>query len=254
MIRSMKLALLSDLHANRRALEACLAHARGAGATRFAVLGDLVGYGAEPREVVETVMELAGRGAIVVRGNHDEAALAAPAGSASAEHVAAGWSQAQLGPEHRAFLAGLPLAVVRDEALFVHADPYDPERWQYLDHAPLVQRALGAAQEKWGVRKVFCGHVHGQQLYYLGAHGGPMAFTPVPGVPVPLAAHRSWLALVGSVGQPRDGDPRAMYALLDVAQARLAFHRIAYDHAGAAAAIRAAGLPEHFARRLEQGR
>jgi diadenosine tetraphosphatase ApaH/serine/threonine PP2A family protein phosphatase len=81
-----------------------------------------------------------------------------------------------------------------------------------------------------------------------------MAFSPVPEVPVPLAAHRTWLAIVGSVGQPRDGDPRAMYALFDVAQARLSFHRIAYDHTAAAAAIRAAGLPESFAMRLERGR
>ena len=81
-----------------------------------------------------------------------------------------------------------------------------------------------------------------------------MPFSPVTGVPVPMRAHRSWVALVGSVGQPRDGDPRAMYAMLDTAQARLAFHRIAYDHVGAAAAVRAAGLPEGFAQRLERGR
>jgi diadenosine tetraphosphatase ApaH/serine/threonine PP2A family protein phosphatase len=117
-----------------------------------------------------------------------------------------------------------------------------------------VGRALGAAQRQWGASKVFCGHVHQQQLYYRAADGHPMAFAPVPDVPVPLAAHRNWLAIVGSVGQPRDGDPRAMYALFDVAQARLSFHRIAYDHTAAAAAIRAAGLPESFATRLERGR
>jgi diadenosine tetraphosphatase ApaH/serine/threonine PP2A family protein phosphatase len=92
------------------------------------------------------------------------------------------------------------------------------------------------------------------QLYYRGTDGKPIVFAPVPGVPVPLAAHRSWLALVGSVGQPRDGDPRAMYALFDAAQARLTFQRVAYDHGGTAAAIRAAGLPEAFAQRLERGR
>jgi diadenosine tetraphosphatase ApaH/serine/threonine PP2A family protein phosphatase len=250
----MKLALLSDLHANRRALLACLDHARGMGATRFALLGDLVGYGAEPVAVLETVMELAYRGAVVVRGNHDTVAHGGTATGGTGEQLAGAWTKAQLGPAHRAFLAALPLTACRDDALFVHADPYDPAAWQYLDRPALVRRALGAAHKQWGASKVFCGHVHQQQLYYRAADGHPMAFAPVPGVPVPLAAHRSWLAVVGSVGQPRDGDPRAMYALLDVAQARLSFHRIAYDHAAAAAAIRAAGLPESFASRLEQGR
>ena len=251
----MKLALLSDLHANRRALHACLAHARQLGATRFAILGDVVGYGAEPVEVVETVMELAAQGALVVRGNHDTAAARGGGGiEGTGEQASAGWTQAQLGPAHRAFLAALPLTATLGDALLVHADPHAPARWQYLDRPALVGRALGAAQRNWGASKIFVGHVHQQQLYYRAADGHPMAFSPVPGVPVPLAAHRSWLAVVGSVGQPRDGDPRAMYALFDMAQARLAFHRIAYDHTATAAAIRAAGLPESFALRLELGR
>lgn len=253
MIPGMKLALLSDLHANRRALAACLAHARAAGATRFGFLGDLVGYCAEPVAVVETVMELAAHGAIVVRGNHDEVA---PGGGAPAtgEQLAAAWTAAQLAPAHRSFLAGLPLAATCEGTLLVHADPHEPQRWQYLDRPVLAGRALDAAEARWQARTVFCGHVHEQHLYYQGAHGGPMAFDPVPGVAVPLAPHRRWLALVGSVGQPRDGDPRSMYALFDVAQARLTFHRIAYDHGGAAAAIRAAGLPPALAQRLERGR
>jgi diadenosine tetraphosphatase ApaH/serine/threonine PP2A family protein phosphatase len=251
----MKLALLSDLHANRRALHACLTHARQQGATRFAVLGDVVGYGAEPVEVVETVMQLAEQGALVVRGNHDTAAAQGAGGiGGTGEQLSTGWTQAQLGPRHRAFLAGLPLTATLDDALLVHADPHAPGRWQYLDRPALVGRALGAAQRSWGASKVFVGHVHQQQLYYRAADGHPMAFAPVPGVPVPLAAHRCWLAVVGSVGQPRDGDPRAMYALFDMTQARLSFHRIAYDHTATAAAIRAAGLPESFALRLERGR
>jgi diadenosine tetraphosphatase ApaH/serine/threonine PP2A family protein phosphatase len=250
----MKLALLSDLHANRGALTACLAHARRAGAVRFAFLGDLVGYGAEPGAVLDTVMELAARGALVVRGNHDTAAQEDGGTGGTGEQLAAEWTRAQLDERQRGFLASLPLTASVDDALLVHADPYDPARWQYLDRPALVRRALGAAQRQWGASKVFCGHVHQQQLYYRGADGRPMAFAPVPDVPVPLAAHRNWLAIVGSVGQPRDGDPRAMYALFDVEQARLSFHRIAYDHTAAAAAIRAAGLPESFAMRLERGR
>jgi diadenosine tetraphosphatase ApaH/serine/threonine PP2A family protein phosphatase len=250
----VKLALLSDLHANLRALDACLAHARAAGATRFALLGDLVGYGPDPVAVVERVMTLAAAGAIVLRGNHDEAALHPPVHAQTAEAQSAAWTHAQLGPVHHAFLANLPLTATCEDSLLVHASAHEPQQWEYVDRPAMARRCLDAAHAQWGLRRVFCGHVHEQQLYYRGADGKPVVFAPVPGVPVPLAAHRSWVALVGSVGQPRDGDPRAMYALLDLAQARLAFQRVAYDHGGTAAAIRAAGLPEAFAQRLEQGR
>ena len=250
----VKLALLSDLHANLRALDACLAHARAAGATRYAILGDLVGYGPEPVQVLQRVMDLVTLGAIVVRGNHDDAALHEPAVRQTAQDLSAAWTHAQLSDVHRSFLLHLPLAATVEDTLLVHASARDPQQWEYVDRPEMARRCLLAAQAEWGLKRVFCGHVHEQVLYYRGVDGKPMPFNPVPGVPVPLASHRSWLALVGSVGQPRDGDPRAMYALFDVAQARLAFHRIAYDHAGTAAAIRAAGLPEGFAQRLERGR
>ena len=249
----MKVALLSDLHANARALAACLAHAGAAGATQFAFLGDLVGYGPDPAAVVDQVMALAAQGALVVRGNHDEATLHAPDTPVTLEDLSAQWTHAQLTGRHRSFLAGLPLTARLGDALLVHASAHEPGRWEYVDRAPLAQRCLDDAQAHWNARQVFCGHVHEQQLYYRGADGRIAAFAPVPGVAVPLTPHRHWLGVVGSVGQPRDGDTRAMYALLDVAQGRLAFHRVAYDHAGAAAATRSAGLPEAFAQRLERG-
>lgn len=249
----MKLALLSDLHANLRALDACLAHARAAGATRFAFLGDLVGYGAEPAEVLQRVRALAAEGAVVVRGNHDEAACTPPP-AGTAEALSGAWTHERLSAADRDWLASLPLTAQVDDALLVHASADAPERWTYVDRPALAERCLAAAQAQWGARRVFCGHMHEQQLYYRGADGRLHAFAPVPGTAVPVGGHREWLAVVGSTGQPRDGDPRAMYALLDLAQPRLAFHRVAYDHAGAAAAIRAAGLPEDFARRVERGR
>ena len=103
-------------------------------------------------------------------------------------------------------------------------------------------------------RRVFCGHVHHQRLYYTGRGRALMEFTPQPGVAVPVSGHRRWLATVGSVGQPRDGDVRAMYALFDATQQRLAFHRVAYDHRAAAAAIRRTPQPAWYAQRLEEGR
>ncbi|MBI5276360.1 MAG: metallophosphoesterase family protein [Burkholderiales bacterium] len=250
----MRLALLSDVHANRHALQACLAHARRAGVARFAFLGDLVGYGAEPGAVVDEVMALCAAGAVAIRGNHEAAALA-PAGAApkNLEELSAQWTGTQLNEGQRAFLGALPLTASLESTLLVHASADAPDRWTYVERPEQAQLCLDAAAAL-GTQRVFCGHVHEQCLYFASRTGKLLPFTPVDGVPVPLAAHRGWVALVGSVGQPRDGDPRAMYAVLDVAQQRLAFHRVAYDHLGAAAAIRRSGLPESFAQRLENGR
>ena len=104
------------------------------------------------------------------------------------------------------------------------------------------------------VRHVFGGHVHMQTLYYRGVDSGLMKFAPTPGITVPVPRHRHWLATIGSVGQPRDGNPQAMYALFDSVKLQLSFQRVSYDHQAAAAAIRKAGLPTFFADRLEVGR
>jgi diadenosine tetraphosphatase ApaH/serine/threonine PP2A family protein phosphatase len=136
----------------------------------------------------------------------------------------------------------------------VHASADAPQAWHYVYGHLAAERSLDAVAHLAEVRYVLGGHVHQQALYYRGAGPGLMQFAPTPGVAVPVPAHRQWLATVGSVGQPRDGDVRAMYALLDVDRAQLTFHRVAYDHLSAAAAIRAAGLPEFFAQRLEVGR
>jgi diadenosine tetraphosphatase ApaH/serine/threonine PP2A family protein phosphatase len=99
----------------------------------------------------------------------------------------------------------------------------------------------------------FCGHVHEQRLYYMGAAGRPMPFRPVPGTPIPAGKHRQWLAIVGSAGQPRDRNNSACYALADRERARLTFFRVPYDYKAAAQKIRSAGLPERLAVRLERG-
>ena len=96
--------------------------------------------------------------------------------------------------------------------------------------------------------------MHLQTLYYRGVDAGLMKFMPTPGVAVPVPKHRHWLATIGSVGQPRDSNPQAMYAVFDTDKLQLTFHRVSYDHHAAAAAIRKAGLPAFFADRLEQGR
>lgn len=250
----MKLALLSDIHANLQALEACLAHAQGQGAQQLALLGDFVGYGADPVAVMQRVMRLAEQGAWVIRGNHDDMALHPPAEIKTIGDSTAQWTHEQLDAAQKDFLAALPLTMRREAMLLVHASAEAPERWRYVYDSHGAAMSLDAVRDMTEVRYVFGGHVHMQTLYYQGSAGGLMKFEPTAGVAVPVPRHRHWLATVGSVGQPRDGNPKAMYALFDSARAQLIFHRVDYDLYAAAAAIRRAGLPEYFAGRLEQGR
>jgi diadenosine tetraphosphatase ApaH/serine/threonine PP2A family protein phosphatase len=250
----MRLALLSDVHSNIQALDACLAHARGQQVQRFAFLGDLVGYGANPQEVIDRVMLLTEEGAMVLKGNHDEMAVRPPPLVKTIGDSTAEWTHRQLGLSALLWLDTLPYAIHLDTVLLVHASADAPELWRYVYDQRSATASLNAANDWPGVRYVFGGHVHLQTLYYRGATDGLMAFAPQPGVAIPVPQHRQWLATIGSVGQPRDGNPKAMYAVLDTERAQLTFHRIPYDHYSAAAAIRRTGLPEFFAHRLEVGR
>jgi diadenosine tetraphosphatase ApaH/serine/threonine PP2A family protein phosphatase len=251
----VKLALLADVHANLQALQACLGDAAARGATHHAFLGDLVGYGADPAAVLDVVMAHSARGAWAVKGNHDAAAVTPPKTPTGerADLAAPAWVHAQLSPPQRDFLAGLPLEVRTGRILLVHASAHDPGQWTYVTRAAEAAQSFDAARSA-GASYVFSGHVHEQRLFYTGFVGKLMAFEPTPGVAVPVPPHREWLATIGSVGQPRDGDPRAMYAIFDDEAAKLTFLRVPYDHAAAADAIRRAGLPEDNAARLARGR
>lgn len=246
----MKLALFADIHSNLEALTACLAQAKALGAERYAFLGDLVGYGADPVAVLELIEQHASEGAVVVLGNHDAAALGRYVrGLSTSAQAAITWTQQRLGERQRTFLAGLPLTVREENIVFVHASAAAPEHWTYVTGARQAAQSMQAAN----TGLVFCGHVHEQRLYYMGADAQPMPFRPVAGTPIPTGKHRQWLAIVGSAGQPRDRNPAACWALADLERARLTFFRVAYDHASAAGKIRSAGLPERLALRLERG-
>jgi len=249
----MRLALLSDIHGNLQALDACLAHARAQKTQRFAFLGDMVGYGAQPAEVVERIMLLTEEGAIVLKGNHDDMAVNPPPLAKTLGDSTADWTHHQLNDSQREWMAALPLTHHMDTVLLVHASVEAPELWRYVYDERSATESLNAASAFPDVRYVFGGHVHLQSLYYRGTDG-LMKFTPQAGVAVPVPKHRQWLSTVGSVGQPRDGNPQAMYTLLDTERQQLTYHRVPYDHDAAAAAIRHAGLPEFFAQRLEEGR
>jgi diadenosine tetraphosphatase ApaH/serine/threonine PP2A family protein phosphatase len=246
----MKLALFADIHSNLEALTACLKHAGAIGADRYAFLGDLVGYGADPVAVLELIEDHARGGAVVVLGNHDAAVLGRPDDTLNRyAQAAVGWTRAQLAPRHRAFLESLPLMVRDGDMLFVHASAAAPGQWIYITTRREARDSMRATDAGY----VFSGHVHEQKLYYMGADGRPMPFHPVAGTPIPTPRHRQWLAIVGSAGQPRDRSNQACYALADRERSRLTFFRVPYDFGGAAKKIRAAGLPERAARRLERG-
>jgi diadenosine tetraphosphatase ApaH/serine/threonine PP2A family protein phosphatase len=245
----LRIALLSDIHANAQALDACLAHAKAHGAARFVFLGDFVGYGGDPQAVVRTIAEYAAAGAIAVKGNHDEAIESRAGYFNDSAQAALEHARATLGPGEKRFLADLPLIAREAEMCFVHASAASPARWDYIDSPGAAMRCAAAAQ----ARHSFCGHVHDQALYFESSEGKMREFRPVPGVPIPVRAGRRWVAIVGSVGQPRDRNPASAYAMFDPGTGELTFYRVAYDAAAAAAQIRASGLPELLAYRVEQG-
>ena len=240
---------MADIHSNREAFSACLAHARGQGADRFVFLGDYVGYGADPEWTVETLVDLISRGAIAIRGNHDEAVSHHSGTMNSDAAVAVEWTRGRLPPETRRWLDTLPMTVEEDDRLYVHADASQPERWLYVSDGEAARHSLESTQ----ARLTFCGHVHIPGIYGLSGLGKLTPFRPQPGIAVPLLVQRRWLAVIGSVGQPRDGDPAACYAIFDPDRTELTFHRVAYDIDRTARKIREAGLPDSLAARLYRG-
>ena len=252
----MRFALMSDLHANMPAVSACLADIESKQIDQIAILGDLIGYGPNPSEVVALCRRLHEGGAIVLRGNHDEPHLPdleMPAGRRAIEVVAA-WTYHQLSQEDRHWLRSLPLVATHYRYAFVHATLDDPQAWFYATDHHRIDRCIDSAATQYQASVVLCGHVHEQILFYQGTGREYMRFTPSPGVTIKLKEHRSWLACVGSVGQPRDGDPRACYAILDTDSHTIQFNRVFYDIKQVVRDLGLNHLPEELALRLERGR
>jgi predicted phosphodiesterase len=239
----MRIAVLSDIHANLPALDAVLAALGPVDAVWH--LGDVVGYGPHPDEVVARLEEL---GAVGVRGNHDAAAL----DPTMAEwfnpdaRLAIEWTARRIGRATRAWLGALPDRRENSGLTLVHGSPRDPT-WEYLVTASEARANLPA----FGTAHLLHGHTH-----------VPVAFRDSGGRMETLAARdgaslvlddRRVLANPGSVGQPRDGDPRASAMILDTGTSTLTWRRVAYAIAATQAAMRAAGLPPRLAARLDDG-
>ncbi|HXE46195.1 MAG TPA: metallophosphoesterase family protein [Conexibacter sp.] len=242
----MRVAIVADVHANRQAFEAVLDAVEAAGAEELWCLGDLVGYGADPDACVRLARDHA---AVCLAGNHDLAAC----GKLPLDQFVRGaelsirWTAEAIDPELLAWLATLEPQRLDEAAGLYHASPRDPV-WEYV-LSPLQAELCFDRME----HRVACvGHSH-MALAYCRMEGSPASGdTCREGAKRDLAAG-TWLLNPGSVGQPRDGDPRAAWLLLDTDAWTAVFHRAEYDVAGAAAAIRAARLPDSLAERLAHG-
>jgi predicted phosphodiesterase len=242
----MKVAVISDIHANRHAFEATLEAIAASDAAEVWCLGDLVGYGAEPDACVVLAREHA---AVCLAGNHDLAVtgeIAIDEFSRGAS-MAAQWTREVIAPENLEFLRGLRPQGQEASVGLYHASPRDPV-WEYVLSTLLAELCMDAQSERISL----IGHSH-VALSFVRQEGDLATGQPRRAdVQLDVAAGE-WLLNPGSVGQPRDGDPRASWLLLDLDDMTAWFHRTEYDIAGAGAAIRAAHLPDSLAERLEYG-
>ncbi len=239
----MRIAVLSDIHANLVALDAVLAAIGAVDAVWH--LGDVVGYGPDPDGVVS---RLAGVGAVGVRGNHDAAAVGGseidwfnPEARAAME-----WTREAISTETREWLAALPLRHVDADFTLVHGSPRDPI-WEYVTTPTIARAGLSAIGTAHGLH----GHTH-VPVVFTEVDGRMRTLMPRAGNTVALGEGRMLLN-PGSVGQPRDGDPRASYLVLDPDAGTATWGRIAYDIEAVRTAMTAAGLPARLADRLLVG-
>lgn len=243
----MRYLVLSDIHANIEALEAVLAAAGGQYGAVLS-LGDLVGYGPNPNEVVTRIRELGPQLALV--GNHDLAAL----GQLDLEmfnpyaREAAEWTAWCLASESRSYLSGIEPSAAGENVELFHASPRDPV-WEYMEEGWQGRPNFAAFQAPLA----FVGHTHVPRVFVLDESGGVTVGVPGAGETLQLEPGNRYIVNPGGVGQPRDGDPRAAYGIWDSEAATFNFERVPYDVPVTQGKIREAGLPEILAARLPLG-
>jgi diadenosine tetraphosphatase ApaH/serine/threonine PP2A family protein phosphatase len=247
----MRYLILSDLHANVEALDTVLAAAPVEAFDRVLLLGDIVGYGADPNAVVDRVRAL--RPNAVIRGNHDKVASGVETADTfnHAAKLAALWTFEALTPENRDFLTSLSAGpvVVDDLVEICHGSPDDEDEY--------IFEPVDAIEALRGTQRALCffGHTHVQIGYWLSLSAFDVIVPSNEGdTVITLEPGKRYLINPGSVGQPRDGDPRAAFATYDADAQEVTFRRVTYPVAGAQRKITAAGLPEGLARRLAVGK
>ena len=241
----MRVAVISDVHGNLEALEAALSAIDASDTDALWCLGDLVGYGPRPNECCALV---AARAAVCLVGNHDLGVLGRIDLDVFSQEAAesARWTRTVLSEQAEAFLVGLPATHETDEAMLAHGSPRDPV-WEYVLALDQAVAALAASTRSL----VLVGHSHAALQFADGAE--PTWGLAPDGTELPLEPQPRRLLNPGSVGQPRDGDPRAAWLLLDFDERRAVFKRAEYDVEKTQAQIHAAGLPAELADRLAEG-
>ena len=245
----MRYLIITDVHGNGDALRTVLSEAQEAGYDEVLMLGDLVGYGAEPNEVIEIFLELPSR-CHVIRGNHDKVIAGIDSGDNfnSVALQSARWTTERLSPENLTYLRSLPAGPrqVADGLTLCHGSPLDEDEYVLSsDQTALIF-------ERTSSRLIFFGHTHVPTLA-TGSTGGIDLRVPPGGTIQALEPLVRYLINPGSVGQPRDRDPRAAYMIYDVEREELGWYRADYPVARAQERIEAAGLPSILAHRLGLG-
>ena len=263
----MKIAIISDIHSNLEALTATLEALVAEKPDILHCLGDIVGYGANPRECLLTVMalygvkdiippaetaelvaQLTGVAGVLLAGNHDWAVGGRMDDRwfNSAAQIALRWSALQLDRKEQYYLANLPLTISQGDILLVHSSPVRPEEFGYIMSYPEAKEALRRTDS----RLVFVGHVHIPGIFLFGA---PHMGRQITRTPLTIPSSARAVVNAGSVGQPRDGDPRACYLTYRTETGEVVIHRVEYDYARSAEKIERAGLPVELAERLYAG-
>jgi len=241
----MRTAIISDIHSNLEALLSCLESVEKNRADRVVCLGDIVGYGADPGECISRVRAV---GEEVVAGNHDHGSVGGCDISLFNEYARAAiqWTMDRISGEEADYLKSLPMLRTVDGQTLVHASPRRPEEWEYLLTLEQVRRQFGSFDSP----ACFVGHSHVPGAF----ESDGRLVTQIDHHFVRLVPGRKYIFNVGSVGQPRDGDPRSSYALYDQELETVSIIRVSYDVASAQEKIREAGLPSLLADRLSVGR
>jgi predicted phosphodiesterase len=242
----MRYGIVSDVHGNLEALTVACAHLAQQNIDRYAFLGDAVGYGPNPNEVCTLLRELGG---VAILGNHDAAVSGRMeiSGYYKAAQESLTWCQQKLDADNLAWLGGLPYTVREGDVAFCHGSPYLPEQFDYLFREDQVQQLV---DDGVALAPVTCiGHSHLTTSFEIG----PKGVRTLPPGPISCAPDCQYIITVGSVGQPRDRDPRACCAVFDTDAQRFEYHRLSYDLRATRQKILDAGLAAVFGERLTVG-
>lgn len=245
----MRLMVFSDIHGNLEALQSVLADAAKRNVHRSMCLGDLVGYGPCPDECVTLVRSL--NKCRCLAGNHDVAVLwgMSPYGMTGAAREAIFWTMEQLSAENKKYLEELPDRLDLFNMTFVHANPYNPRGWSYVLDRKNSFRSFAATR----CRNLFIGHSHRPMVITRKNFFAIDLFEVSGTQTIVMNDKRRRIINCGSVGQPRDTDPRACYLIVDLKKGVLEYYRVDYDRDKTAQAIQSSGLPPALGRRLLKG-